>query len=106
MEYDRKLALILISLHLFSWGHDALVGWMERKGHMNGFTSLFVVLGVAYTVGAMGIIIGWDNVQLLALAFIASGIPMIVGSISRYIQERKAEEEYLTEQVKRLNGKH
>jgi ACR3 family arsenite efflux pump ArsB len=106
MEYETKLLLTLISLHLLSWGYNALIAWMERAGHLDGFVSLSVVVGVAYTVAGAGWLIGWDTVVTLALVFLASGIPMIAGSISRYIRERKAEEEYLFDQAKRLNGDH
>ncbi len=104
MEYEKKLILTLIGLNLVSWGYNALVAWLEEKGYHDGFVSLMVVVGVSYTVLATAWLIGSQALVTLTLAFVASGIPMIVGSISRYIRERREEEKYLINHARKLNG--
>ena len=104
MGYETKLILTLIVLHLVSWGYNALVAWLEKKGYHDGFVSLMVVLGVGYTVLATAWIIGPQALVTLTLAFVASGTPMIVGSIARYIAERRAEDKCLLDHARKLNG--
>lgn len=95
---------MLGALHALSWLYNALIAWTERQGYLEGFTSISVVVGVAYTVAAVGPWIGWENVQLLALAFGASGIPMIAGSIARHAIARRQEESHMLDHARRVNG--
>lgn len=104
MQITPNLATALIALHVLSWLYNALVAWMERKGYMEGFTSISVVVGVAYTVAAVGPWIGWDNVQRLAIAFGVSGIPMIAGSIGRHVIARRNEETRMLDHARKVNG--
>jgi hypothetical protein len=104
MEFGTKLVVTLLGLHLLSWGYNALIGWLERQGYHEGFVSLFVVGGVAYTVAIATWIIGIDIALILLAAFTASGLPMVVGSIARHIAQRKREEECLRDHARRMNG--
>ncbi|MEZ0396804.1 MAG: hypothetical protein ABWK53_10305 [Anaerolineales bacterium] len=79
---------VFFGLMLFGIGYNALVAWLERKGYTEGFLSLVVALGVAVTLAGVAVL----SIQaaLLTLgAFVASGTPMIVGSIVRYLQKRE-----------------
>jgi hypothetical protein len=105
MEFETKLIITLVVLHILSWGYNALIGWLERQGYHDGFVSLFVVGGVAYTVAITTWIIGVDIALILLAAFSASGFPMVVGSIARHIQQRKQEEECLRKHARRMNGR-
>ena len=79
---------IFLGLVLFGLGFNALTSWAERKGYMEGFTSLFVALGVLLTLAPFAIISPIFTVLILA-GFVASGLPMIIGSIVRYTQRRE-----------------
>jgi predicted tellurium resistance membrane protein TerC len=102
------LAALYLGLLLFGIGFNALTAWAERNGYMKGYTSLFVVVGVGVTVAATAVI----NIAFAlftAVAFVASGLPMIAGSIWRHMQEREAElerlrQEALDERVNWRNG--
>jgi len=80
---------LLAWLLVFGVVYNSLVAWLECKGYTEGFLSLIVALGVFGTL--MGIAsLSWQ-VALVALAgFVATGTPMIVGSIARYIRQREA----------------
>jgi hypothetical protein len=95
LDVDRLIALAL-GLMMFGIGFNAFVEWLERRplGH-HGYTAFLVVIGVAVTVLASWPIIGFKAVLTLIVAFLASGIPMVVGSIARYMRERDADAEAL-----------
>ncbi len=93
------IAAIFFALTLFGVGYNALIAWMEHKGYTEGFLSLIVAFGVAVTLGGVGIL----SIQaaLLALgAFVATGTPMIVGSIARYIKAREEAKRAMLDEVK------
>lgn len=93
------LAALYLALVLFGIGFNALTALAERKGYMHGYTSLFVVAGVAVTVGATAMI-STAFALVTAGAFAASGTPMIVGSIWRHVQERERMLEQLRKEAK------
>lgn len=84
--------IILTILFLFGVGYNEFVEWLEENGYDRGYTSLLVVFGTMVTVGMAGFLIGWQNAIRLLMAFGASGLPMIIGSIERYVRERSEDE--------------
>ena len=94
LKPDFSLILaIYLALVLFGIGYNRLIEAMQQRGYLEGFDSLAVVAGTLVTLGGLAVI--WWPAAVLALgAFAASGLPMIGGSIWRYIQRR--------ENVKRL----
>ena len=70
---------------LFNW----LVGYLERNGYAEGYMGLIVAFGCLITIVGVGII-DYSAALLTLIAFIASGSPMIFGSIVRYIRKREA----------------
>jgi len=98
MEIGWDVAAVMGGLLLFGIGYNAFVEWLERGGRDRGFTSLLVVAGVTVTLFGALIVIGWWSTLVLILCFLASGTPMIVGSLARYARERME-----AEKVSRLN---
>lgn len=80
--------IVWLTLLLFGLGYNWAVSYLERKHYEEGIISLLVAVGVAVTIGGVAIL---DvNAALLALAmFSASGLPMIAGSLWRYVQLRE-----------------
>lgn len=80
------MGAVVFGLFMFGIAYNALVGWIgERK---EGYTSLLVVGGVLITLlGAA--IVSWQAALWIVLCFSASGIPMIIGDILRYIHKRE-----------------
>lgn len=90
MELNWLLfGLILAGEFIFALGLASLVRWMARKG-VFGQTLWMVVVGVAGTVSITGPLIGWETVGILAVCFLASGIPMAVEYLSRISDEQEA----------------
>lgn len=89
---------VFFGLLLFGIGYNALVAWLERKGYTEGYLSLIVALGVAMTLAGVAAL----NIEaaLLALgAFAASGTPMIIGSIWRYLRRREEARRAMIEEI-------
>ena len=82
----------MLALFIFGLGYNALVGWGDRKGYLEGFTWLAVAVGCAVTLGGVAII-DWHAALITLIGFVASGIPMAFGAIVRYVTARRAEQE-------------
>ena len=80
---------IYAALLLFGVAYNLLVAWLEKKGYLHGFTALAVVVGVLATLGGVALI-SWQFALISLGAFCASGAPMLIGSILRYVKEREA----------------
>lgn len=85
------IAVTAVGLLLFGVAYNWLVDRWHRAGYSDGLTSLLVVAGVAVTVAAAGFTIGWTAVLLLLLYFAASGLPMALGDLWRYVKARRVE---------------
>lgn len=97
LDFGIVLA-VFFALVLFGVGYNALVAWMDRRGYTEGFVSLIVALGVFVTLCGAAIL----SIQaaLLALgAFVATGTPMIVGSIIRYLHRREKMKRAMLDEV-------
>jgi len=79
---------VFFGLVLFGVGYNALVAWLERRGYAEGYMSLIVAFGVAMTLAGVALV-SWQTALLTLGAFVASGTPMIVGSITRYLKKRE-----------------
>lgn len=90
-------------LALFGLGYNAFVAWAERRGYTEGYMSLIVACGVLVTLGGVAILSVPAALTALA-AFVASGTPMIIGSIVRYVQRRAAERERILAEVRHGNA--
>lgn len=91
--FGAVLGLLLAFGVLFNLG----VGYLNRRGWSEGFTSLLVVAGVGATLLALLVVLAAEVVAMVLLAFVASGTPMIAGDIYRYVKRREEEKEQLRE---------
>ncbi|RMG02006.1 MAG: hypothetical protein D6735_10975 [Acidobacteria bacterium] len=86
---------------LFSFGllYNQVVEYLLRKRYAEGYTSLLVAFGVFVTLAGVAVI---DlSASLLALiAFAASGTPMVIGSIVRYVRKREAMQRAIIEDIR------
>jgi uncharacterized membrane protein len=89
----RVLVMGMLGLMAFGAFYNHQVARLKEKGRDRGFMSLLVVLGVAVTGIGFALVV-WSLPALLVLVgcFVASGIPMIVGSVNRYMEQRAEEE--------------
>lgn len=90
MEFGWNLAAVMAGLLIFGVGYNALVAWLEREGHAEGYVALLVVVGTLVTLAGAMALVGMEAVVQVGLCFVASGIPMIVGSCARHVKERQA----------------
>jgi hypothetical protein len=89
------VGLIYIGLMVFGYVYNRLIQWTVRKRFLEGFTWLAVLVGVLVTLGGLALLVDW-KFSLLALgAFASSGLPMVAGSLLRYVQARHHEQEEL-----------
>jgi cyanate permease len=75
-------------LVLFGILYNLLVGWLERKGYHEGYVAFLVAFGVLITLCGVSLI-SWQASMLVLIGFIASGLPMILGSVYRHVRRRE-----------------
>ena len=112
MELVWKCLGVMIGLLLFGMVYNALVELLERDGHDQGYTAVLVVGGTLVTLGGVALmlgrvarLVGLEGAAVALACFSASGLPMVVGSVSRYARGRAAAEEQarqITREI--LNG--
>ena len=85
---------------LFAFGllYNWFMGLAEARGWSEGLLSLFVAGGSAVTIGGIWLIDA-EAAGLTIQAFVFSGVPMVIGSLCRYIHKRE-----LTQQRYREGG--
>lgn len=94
-----KLVSLYLGLVVFGIAFNKITAWAEKKGYTRGFLSLFVAFGAGMTILATAFINPLWALFTLG-AFIASGSPMITGSISRYLKEREEDLNSMREEAK------
>jgi hypothetical protein len=106
-NFYPTFTLALVLLALFGLGYNALTEYLEKSGRSRGFVSLLVAAGSAVTILASGFLIGWIPALIVLACFGASGLPMIVGSVIRYINARSADEKAARELAREvLSNEH
>ena len=91
---------VMLALTIFGIAYNSLVAYLERRGYAEGFLSLIVAAGVFVTLAGLAVL-SWQAALLALVSFTASGTPMIVGSIIRYLQKREEARRALLEELKR-----
>lgn len=88
------LVSCLLALHLFGWGFNALVAWVNKRRLYP--VSFSVAIGTAVTLLAPTLfflhyeLAFWQSSLIYFLSFTASGIPMIFGNVQRQTKSHKA----------------
>jgi hypothetical protein len=90
LDFGSILA-VMLALVLFGILYNFLVDWLSSRKYAEGYMSLLVAFGVLGTMIGIALI-SWPVAVLCLLTFSASGLPMIVGSIARYMRKRAAEQ--------------
>lgn len=99
IELDFSLVLaVYVGLFIFGIIFNVVVTFAERRGWMEGYTSLAVVLGVLVTIGAVALI-SWQFALVTLGAFAFSGLPMVAGSIGRHVTARERSQRRMIEEV-------
>lgn len=89
-DFSVILAVYFACL-MFGMGYNVFIERLSEKGYLEGFISLVVAGGVLITL-ALTAIISWQCTLIVLGAFVASGVPMILGSIWRYVKAREADQ--------------
>lgn len=87
IQISRELATVFLFLLLFGVGYNLLVEYFQKRTQR--YTAELVVVGVLVTVLASGFLIGWGSALIVLILFVASGIPMIVGSWIRVARDEE-----------------
>lgn len=102
MSNDAVTILVLVGLVAFGVLYNLLVAKAEQTE--TGYTAFLVVGGVVVTVAATAPLIGWQAAMMVGLAFVASGLPMVIGSMARYVKRTQAEHQALRAEARRAMG--
>ena len=84
--------IVFATLFLFGVGYNYAIAWLERQGYHEGYVSYLVVFGTLVTIFGAYPLIGRDATLLVLACFVASGLPMIIGSCHRHAKERREKE--------------
>lgn len=88
LQNSTELGIAFIILLVFGIFYNILVERFQQRTQR--FTAEFVVAGVLVTVTTSGFFIGWSDVGIVLLLFVASGAPMLIGS---WIRSARDDEE-------------
>jgi vacuolar-type H+-ATPase subunit I/STV1 len=87
---------VMLGLFIFGLGYNWAVSRLGRK--LEGYMSLVVAMGVMVTL--VGVLLLSPGAALICvLAFAATGLPMIFGSIVRYITRRESSRSAIIDEV-------
>ena len=87
IQIGRELAMAFLGLLLFGVSYNLLVEYFQKRTQR--YTAELVVGGVIVTVLASAFLIGWENALIVLVCFVASGLPMIVGSWMRTARDEE-----------------
>jgi hypothetical protein len=93
MANTEKTVIVMLSLLIFGIGYNRLMTWLEKTGRARGYRAFLAASGALVTLGGAGFLIGWLQALLVLACFTASGLPLIVGSTWRYMEERYRDEQ-------------
>jgi 4-hydroxybenzoate polyprenyltransferase len=95
---NTGLAIAFIALLVFGIAYNAMVERFQK--HTQHYTAEFVVFGVLITILVSGFFIGWNNAGTVLVLFIASGLPMMIGSWIRAARDEEAAKKIQKETMK------
>lgn len=84
---------VLFGAVLFGVFYNGFIDWTQTNGYSEGYVSFLVAGGVVVTLILSAFIVGIEAVIVVGIVFAASGLPMIVGSVRRYVINRRREVE-------------
>ena len=90
---------VFLGLVLFGVVYNAFVEWLEGRGYTEGYLALIVAVGVFVTIVGIAVI-NFQAAIIALVAFAGSGLPMIIGSIVRYLRNREAEKKAMIREIK------
>lgn len=79
------LGIAFIILLIFGISYNSIVERFQKRSQR--YTAELVAGGVIVTVTTSGFFIGWTNAGVVLLLFVASGLPMIIGSWLRGVRD-------------------
>lgn len=98
--------MVLGVLFVFGIIYDKFVSWLEYQGHEQGNTAWLVVLGDGITVLMAWPLFGFKAFAQIFGLFVASGTPMLLGSIKRFWEAQRKADHHSQKALARVNEKN
>lgn len=95
---ESGLVVAFIFLFVFGIGYNQLVERFQKRTQR--YTAELVVGGVLITLLVSGFFIGWGNMAKVLVLFVASGLPMIIGSWIRAARDDEEAKRVMKGQLK------
>jgi ABC-type Mn2+/Zn2+ transport system permease subunit len=70
-------------LFLFGILYNLVVGYLEKTGRAEGYTSALVIIHILVSVGIASLLVGQHAAALVMWCHVASGAPLTIGSFWR-----------------------
>lgn len=91
MELSALLNQLLLGFLAFFFGlaYNWFVAYLEKRGGAEAYTAFLVAAGVLVTLALAMPLVGLNNVLIILIFFALTGLPMMIGSASRYLKKKE-----------------
>lgn len=96
---SERMLLVLGGLLAAGIAYNRLVSWLEQEHPDQPYTASLVVGGVLFTLAGLTLLAGVEIGLLAFGCFAASGLPMVLGSMQRHLEQRRLERRASMEDV-------
>lgn len=93
-----QLLAVYAGLIAFGFAYNHLIALAARRGWIEGYAALVVIVGILVILGALALVDGASALVALG-AFAAAGAPIAAGSIWRHLQAREKAQRSLIEDI-------
>jgi hypothetical protein len=95
MELFIATAAVLFALGII---YNSAIGYLQNSGALEGYMAFAVAGGVAMVILGAAVAISIEVAIQLTVLFCAAGLPMIFGSIQRYVRLRSESQDRMRDE--------
>ena len=96
IEMYLGVVSVLFGLFIFGLAFNQGVAWAKPRGYLEPYLAFWVAAGCGATLIGVGIVdtlVSWNAGLIGLVCFAASGAPMMVGDMARYVRTVQREKE-------------
>lgn len=106
MDIDLTLlAAVAAGLMVIGIGYNWMVTQINHRLWDHPLTGFLVVGGTLITLGGFAIVVGWGPALVALACFAASGLPMVAGSVHRWMGRAAEDTAGIEREIRDLLGR-